>query len=197
MGLQVYDGTQWTGVGGGGGESYSVYGENTSAVTVTKTATVDIPAGTYAVSQLSTEPDSTSLFDSNTVTSTESKAYKFTGSVTSVGLTLKPGIVIASSLNTWKSRTSGFGTSAIEALTFANNTFVAAGRAGKLSTSTDGTTWTSKTSGFDTDTIQALTFGDNIYVAGGNNGKISTSTDIPAKSTIATIFTKLDAVEAS
>jgi hypothetical protein len=77
----------------------------------------------------------------------------------------------------WTTRTSGFGTTEINALTFGNGVYVAGGNAGQLRTSTDAITWTSRTSGFGTTIIRALTFGNNVYVAAGNNGQIRTSTD--------------------
>lgn len=175
MGLQAYDGTQWASIGGGA-ETYSVYASDTSAVTVTKAATVSIPTGTYIVSQLSTVATNNSSFDSYTITGTENEPVKFTGSVTSVSVTLKPDIVLASSYNTWTTRTSTFGTTNIFALTFGNNTYIAAGASGQLRTSTDSITWTTRTSNATT-ILRALTFGNNTYVAAGDSGQIRTSTD--------------------
>jgi hypothetical protein len=77
----------------------------------------------------------------------------------------------------WTSRTSGFGATTINALTFGNGVYVAGGEAGTLTTSTDAITWTTRTSNFGASAIYALTFGNNVYVAGGLNGALTTSTD--------------------
>lgn len=53
--------------------------------------------------------------------------------------------------------------------------YVAAGVAGTLLTSSDGSTWTARTSGFGTNGINAVAYGNGKYVAVGATGKISTS----------------------
>jgi hypothetical protein len=78
---------------------------------------------------------------------------------------------------TWTTRTSGFGTSQINALTFGNGIYVAAGAAGTLTTSTNGTTWTTRTSGFGTTNIFGLTYSNGSFVAVGDAGQLRSSTD--------------------
>jgi hypothetical protein len=76
---------------------------------------------------------------------------------------------------TWTLRTSGKA-STFNALTFGNNTYIAAGTDSALITSTDAIIWTLRTSGID-GIINVLTFGNNIYVAGTSNGILGTSSD--------------------
>jgi hypothetical protein len=76
---------------------------------------------------------------------------------------------------TWTLRTSGKA-STFNALTFGNNTYIAAGTNSALITSTDAIIWTLRTSGID-GIINVLTFGNNIYVAGTSNGILGTSSD--------------------
>jgi hypothetical protein len=78
---------------------------------------------------------------------------------------------------TWTSRTSTFGSTDINALTFGNGVYLAAGDAGQLRSSTDAITWTTRTSGFGATIINALTFGNGVYIAGGRSGTLTTSTD--------------------
>jgi hypothetical protein len=75
----------------------------------------------------------------------------------------------------WVLRTSGT-TSQLNALTFANNTYVVGGANGTLNTSTDTITWTLRTSGFGGGVIGSLAFGNNLYVAVAS-GVLNTSTD--------------------
>jgi photosystem II stability/assembly factor-like uncharacterized protein len=78
------------------------------------------------------------------------------------------------SAEVWTTQTIPF---SVNALTFGDNTYVAAGNSGTLATSTDGITWTTRTSGFGTTDIFSLTFGNGIFVAGGNASTLTTSTD--------------------
>jgi hypothetical protein len=64
----------------------------------------------------------------------------------------------------------------INALTYANNTFVYAGDGGVLGTSSDGNTWTTRTSG-TANNINALTYGNNTFVYAGDGGVLATSPD--------------------
>ena len=77
----------------------------------------------------------------------------------------------------WTLRTSGFGANTINALTFANNTYVAGGVSGILNTSTDAITWELRTSSIGGSTVFAITYANNVYVAGGASGILNTSTD--------------------
>lgn len=81
-------------------------------------------------------------------------------------------------LTTWTARTSGFGTSVIFSVIYANNIFVAVGEAGKISTSTDGTTWTARTSGtaFDIRDVAWSATAAKFVACGGNN-EVLTSSD--------------------
>lgn len=77
----------------------------------------------------------------------------------------------------WTSRTSGFGTTQINALTFGNGLYVAVGNAGTLTTSTNAITWTARTSQFGANAINGVTFANGLYVAVGNGGTITTSSN--------------------
>ena len=74
----------------------------------------------------------------------------------------------------WVLRTAGT-TGSLNALTYANNTYVVAGDSGRLNTSTDAITWTLRTSG-NTSTLRALTYAKNTYVVAGDSGILNTST---------------------
>jgi hypothetical protein len=89
-----------------------------------------------------------------------------------IGEILGPG-----ALQTWTTRTSGFGTSVINSVTFGAGLYVAAGRDGKITTSPDTVTWTSRTSNFGADQIRSVAFLNNLFVAVGGARKISTSTN--------------------
>lgn len=77
---------------------------------------------------------------------------------------------------TWELRTSGFGTTKINAFAY-GTVYIAGGIAGTLTSSTDTITWTLRTSGFDVTDINTLIYGNNLYVAAGNFGCLTTSTD--------------------
>jgi hypothetical protein len=104
--------------------------------------------------------------------------------------TLPGGAVVALSLSTTESKfaisnplnwgatvITPYGTSVINAITYGNGVYVAAGAVASMATSTDGTTWTTRTSGFGSSAINALTYGNGVYVAGGAGGTLRTSTD--------------------
>jgi hypothetical protein len=74
----------------------------------------------------------------------------------------------------WTTRTTGFGNTSIDALTFGNGLYVAGGLNGELRTSTDTITWTSRVSNLIS--VDTLLFADNLFIAGGSLG-IVTSTD--------------------
>ncbi len=57
------------------------------------------------------------------------------------------------------------------------NLWVAAGAAGNLETSPNGTTWTSRTSGFGASAINGVAYGGGTWVAVGASGKLYTSPD--------------------
>jgi hypothetical protein len=164
-------------VSSSGPEVYGVYAENTSGGTVVKTATVSIPSGIYAVNQTSTDSANSSSFAGNIATGTENKAVKFTGTVTSVSVTVQPDIDLLNSFNTWTSRTQPFGNTAIKAATYGNGLFVIGSNNGGIATSTDGITWTTRTGVFGTTQINRITFGNNIFVGVAEAGRIGTSTD--------------------
>ena len=135
-------------------------------------ASVAIPAGVYDVT-LGADSDISQGFSlgGREFRNVGSKGLvRFSSNITSVS-------TVSGSPFTWTARTSGFGTTTIRALTFGNNTFVAAGGSGTLTTSTNGITWTTRTSGFGTTVIMALTFGNNTFVAAGVSGTLTTSTD--------------------
>lgn len=78
---------------------------------------------------------------------------------------------------TWTSRTSTFGTTAINKVAFGNSTFVAVGNAGQARTSTDGVTWTTRTSGFGTSAILNLRYVNSNFITMGESGIVGNSTD--------------------
>jgi len=91
------------------------------------------------------------------------------------------GTLIASTDSiTWIARNSGFGGTAINALTRGTSYYVAGGAFGTLTSSADGTTWALRTAAFGTNAIYSIIFASgqtNPYVAGGVGGIISVSTD--------------------
>lgn len=83
---------------------------------------------------------------------------------------------------TWTSRTSGFSSDSIYAITYGNGIFVAVGGSGKITTSTDGITWTARTAGVSTNTLNNVRYLNSVFIAVGNGanggtGGITTSTD--------------------
>jgi preprotein translocase subunit YajC len=128
------------------------------------TFTVSIPTGVYSYNSLGTFALENALLQSVT-------SGMFTLTSTATSLSFEP---VTSSFT---ARTSGFGASAIESLTFGNDVYVAGGAAGTLTTSSDAITWTTRTSGFGSTTIRVLGFGNGIYLAGGDAGTLTTSTD--------------------
>jgi hypothetical protein len=81
---------------------------------------------------------------------------------------------------TWTTRTTGYGTQSISALTFGGSYALAYGEndigVPFLSASTDNITWTFRTSGI-TQPIFALTYENGIYIAAGSSGILNTSTN--------------------
>lgn len=85
----------------------------------------------------------------------------------------------STTMASWTSRTSSFGSTVINSVA-SNGTslYVAVGGAGKLATSPDGITWTQRTSSFNAgDAIQYVAYGNGYWVAVGDNGKVAYSTD--------------------
>jgi hypothetical protein len=82
-----------------------------------------------------------------------------------------------STFTTWTTRTSQFGTTAINGITYGNSTYVAVGSAGQVRTSTNGTTWTTRTSTFGATNINDVAFGAGVFVAVGNAAQLRSSTD--------------------
>lgn len=84
----------------------------------------------------------------------------------------------STTLASWTSRTSSFGSTVIQAVASnGSNLYVAVGQSGKLATSPDAITWTQQTSSFGTTDIYGVAFGNGLWVAVGGAGKIATSTD--------------------
>lgn len=79
--------------------------------------------------------------------------------------------------SSWTTRTSNFGVTRINALTFGGNLFLAGGDSGQLRTSTDAITWTTRTSGFGSSAIRALSWNGSLFIAAGAGGNLTTSTD--------------------
>ena len=83
---------------------------------------------------------------------------------------------------TWTSRTSGFGSVAIDGVVYGNAIFVAYGSNGLISSSSDGITRTARTANFSTNQIYKTIYANSLFVAVGNGassgtGGITTSSD--------------------
>jgi hypothetical protein len=91
---------------------------------------------------------------------------------------------ISTTIATWTSRTSGFGTTQILGVAYGNvsgttPTFVAVGASGTITYSTDATftTWAAATSSFGATNILAVAYASSKFVACGASGKISYDAD--------------------
>jgi len=153
--LTVVSGSPEWADGGAGGNYYNI--------TAAGTYTVSLAAGLYSVASTGEVTVGGVSVDGNL------GLVNYASDITS--------IVAPEGGTTWTTRTSGFGTTTINGVTFGDGLYVAVGSSGKLTTSTDGITWTTRTSGFGTTTINGVTFGDGLYVAVGSSGKLTTSTD--------------------
>ena len=146
----------WADASGGGGAGGNYYN-----ITAAGTYTVSLAAGLY--SYASTAPVTVGgVYLSN------QGLENYASTITSIQ---------AANGVDWTARTSGFGTTDIQGVTYGDGLYVAGGNDGTLTTSPDGTTWTTRTSGFGTTRIRGVTYGDGLYVAFGDNGDLTTSTD--------------------
>jgi hypothetical protein len=68
-----------------------------------------------------------------------------------------------------------FGTTNINAITYGDLLYIAAGNAGKLATAPEGITWTQRASSFGTSPIYATHYAAGLYIAAGSTGKLATS----------------------
>lgn len=100
---------------------------------------------------------------------------------------IKGSIVTSPDGLTWTRRSIGTISSNLEAITYANNTFVVVGRNGVVLTSPDGITWNRQNSG-TTEGLNGVTYGNGLFVAVGGPGTIITSPIEPA-SPVVTGFT--------
>jgi len=155
--LKVVGGALAWADGGGGGNYYNV--------TAAGTYTVDLEAGLYDVSSTGPITVGGVAVDGN------AGLLNYPSGITS--LIANPQY----DLDSWTSRTSGFGSDTIYGVTYGDGLYVAGGSSGTLTTSPDGTTWTTRTSGFGSDAIYGVTYGDGLYVAVGNSGTLTTSPD--------------------
>jgi hypothetical protein len=78
---------------------------------------------------------------------------------------------------TWTSRTSGFGTTSIQRIVFANGLWVIVGNSGLVFTSSDGITFTSRASTMGVSTINNAAFGNGIWMIVGNGALVASSAD--------------------
>lgn len=83
---------------------------------------------------------------------------------------------------TWTSRTSGFGASQINSITYGNGVFVAVGGSGIITSSSDGITWTARTAGVAANAMLSVEYINSVFVAvgdgaNGGTGGVTTSTD--------------------
>jgi len=153
--LTVVDGAPAWADGGAGGNYYNI--------TAAGTYTVDLAAGLYSVASTDEVTVGGVSVDGNL------GLVNYASDITS--------IVTPEAVQTWTTRTSGFGSTTIYGVTYGDGLYVAGGYYGILTTSTDGTTWTTRTSGFGSSAIYGVTYGDGLYVAVGDDGKLTTSTD--------------------
>jgi len=152
--LTVVSGSPEWADGGAGGNYYNI--------TAAGTYTVSLAAGLYGYA-------STAPVTVGGVYLSNQGLENYASTITS--------IQAANDGTTWTTRTSGFGTTIIQGVTYGDGLYVAVGDSGKLTTSTDGTTWTTRTSGFGSTRIRDVTYGDGLYVAVGDSGTMTTSTD--------------------
>ena len=153
--LTVVSGSPEWADGGGGGNYYNI--------TAGGTYTVDLAAGLYSV-------NSSSEVEVQGVSVDGISLLNFPSGIGSL-------VAVNDAGTSWTSRTSGFGSGLIDAVTYGNGLYVAAGEGGAMITSPDGTTWTSRTSGFGTTRIRGLAYGDGLYVAAGSSGTLTSSSD--------------------
>jgi len=141
---------------GGGGNYYNI--------TAGGTYTVNLSAGLYSVTSIG------ELTVGGVTVDGVEGLVNYPGGIAS--LVVAPAI-----FDNFTARTSGFGTTDIEAVTYGDGLYLAVGVSGKMTTSTNGTTWTSQTSGFGGDQINGVAYGDGVYVAGGLSGTLTSSTN--------------------
>lgn len=77
---------------------------------------------------------------------------------------------------TWTTRTSTFGTTAINEAVFGGGVFVIVGDSGKIASSTNGTSWTARTSGTSENLLGVIHDGSK-FIAWGVNGAVTVSDD--------------------
>jgi len=153
--LTVVSGVPAWADGGAGGNYYNI--------TAGGTYTVDLAAGLYSVASTGEVTVGGVSVDGNL------GLVNYASDITS--------IVAPEVGTTWTTRTSGFGSNDINAVTYGAGLYLAGGDNGTMATSPDGTNWTIQTSGFGSSNIGSLTHGDGLYLAAGGDGKLSTSTN--------------------
>ena len=186
-GLWYYDGAAWVASGAtgdiegvsvtspitGGGTSGTVtIGISSSAVVPTQTGN----AGKYLTTDGTTSSWGTVASGSgftqrqNATATGRINTIAYNGSNLYVAAGNSGKLYTSPDALTWTSRTSGFGSVAINKVIYANSLWVAVGNAGLISTSTDGTTWTARTANMSTNAIYDVFYGNSLYVAVGNGG---------------------------
>ena len=79
---------------------------------------------------------------------------------------------------TWaKVANSTFGDSAVNAVAWGNNVFVAVGAGGKIAHSADGKNWTAASNTTFTGAINCVAWGNGKFIAGGEGGRLASSPD--------------------
>jgi len=76
---------------------------------------------------------------------------------------------------TWISSTGG--SAHLNAVTYANNVFVAVGDSGAIITSADGISWTKRTDPEESTLLNSITYVEGSFIVVGENGIIRISTD--------------------
>lgn len=94
-----------------------------------------------------------------------------------VAVTDTGGLVTSPDGVTWTARTSGFGSSVIYDVIFANGMFVTCGQGGKVATSMDGVTWTLQSTVLSGATLRKLAFGKGYWLVIGTTGQVASSPD--------------------
>ena len=149
----------------------------------TKTATVNIPAGTY-LAELSKNTSVTVGGQTITQTST----MTFSNTQTSVIIAGISNVTSASVPVTWTTVNATFASSQVNTIKFQNNLWVAGGNFGRIGTSLDGISWTSRTSNFGNTRVYVIAYGNGIWIAAGDEAQMRRSTDAITWTTVNSNF---------
>lgn len=152
-------------------------GVNGQVLTVDSTTSTGLKWATASSGVTWTQKAGPSVFGTATLT-----GIAYNGSNLYAVATASGTLFTSPDLVTWTSRTSGFGSSAIYNIIYANSLWVAVGASGLISTSSDGVTWTVRTSGVSTNALYQVIYANSLFVAvgdgaNGGTGGVTTSSD--------------------